>query len=158
MMQQQQRDPMTDVLTAIPFYNLPKKQLGYFQAPMQTAAAAADPTSKQFQNIYGRSKAFRTQSLANTIAELQRQNRKAATMGRTPLLNTERGGEQLFRSAAQEQMNVDELAAEDATNMLNNLAQAQSGFAKQQALLAQNKAGIKGNLMGALGNLFRLEK
>lgn len=135
--------------TALPFLSLPGKQQRYMQPAYDTFAAAANSNSPQYQQIYGEQKQQGQQNLAETIAELSRQNRKLSMLGRAPLFSNERGGEQQFRALTQGYQDVQNHAANDTRGILNTLAQNQMVQGQQQGQIAGNKAGIKGNLLGA---------
>lgn len=59
------------------------------------------PNNPLYQQMYGQYREQGANQLGQGIAQLQAQNRMNTSMGRTPLLNQERGGEQLFRNLMQ---------------------------------------------------------
>lgn len=142
--------------SALPFYGLPKKQQAFYQPFYDTVGALQDPDSPQFQKVYGQKRQAGQQNLAEFIAEAQRQNRKASALGRTPLFSEERGGETLFRGMAKGYQDIQGSAYDDTFDTLGKTAALQNMMAGQQSQLAANKAGIKGNLQGALIKLFGL--
>jgi len=85
-------------------YNLSPTNL----APMQDIAsqmgalskASYDPNDPLFQQLYESERGNNMMDLSSAIAEMTRQNRKLSGMGRTPLFDPERGGEQVFRTLA----------------------------------------------------------
>lgn len=91
----------------------------------QVSQAQYDPKSAIYQNIYNENKSGNQQNLAQVISEIQRQNRKAQTMGHAPLLDQERGGESVFRNLILGQQDTENNAR---TNTLNQLRGAQSGL------------------------------
>lgn len=155
LMSQQPTAPQS-LATALPFLRLPKKQAAYFQPFNNTVAAMQDPNSAQFQNVYKQQQAFGQQNLADSIAEMVRQNRKQGRLGRTPLFNPERGGETLFRGVNKGYQDIQNQAFDKSYNILGNTATLQNQQAMQMSQLAGNKAGVKGNLLGMLTKLFGL--
>lgn len=142
--------------SAIPFLNLPKKQAAFYQPFQNTVNAIGDMDNPQFQKLFKQKRQAGQQNLAEFIAETQRQNRKASALGRTPLFDSERGGEVVFRNLMRGYDDVQNRAMGDTEDTLGKLASLQSVVAGQQAQLAGNKAGIQGNLQGALVKLFGL--
>lgn len=92
----------------------------------QLALAQANPDNAAFQKLYQKNRALGQSGLADTIAEIQRQNRKAITMGRAPLLDRERGGESIFRNLMKAQQDQ-ELTNRNAT--FSQLGTAQRALA-----------------------------
>lgn len=131
----------------------------------QLAGAMADPSSPMFQNIYNQNRQMGQASIADAIAEIQRQNRKAVSMGRTPLLDQERGGESVFRNLILGQQDQ-EMSARDATlRQLSGAAGAfQAPFQNAGSIAQQNfgntalGAGGYSYLGDAIKNLFGLQK
>lgn len=82
------------------------------------------PNSPLYQQLYRQNLNQNQQNLAQTIAELQRQNRKATVTGRTPLFSSERGGESVFRGLMQEQGAIGDRAREATLNQLGRGAQS----------------------------------
>lgn len=76
-----------------------KKQLAGRMA--QISAAQTDTSNPLYKQLYGQYQDQNRQSMAQTIAEAQAQNRMANRNGRTPLFDPSRGGETLFRSLMQ---------------------------------------------------------
>lgn len=144
------------VMSALPFLNLPKKQAAYFQPAQNYANAAVDTNNPLYQQVYGQQREQGQQNLAQQIQELSNQNRKLSSMGRVPLFDPERGGEQLFRGITQGYQGIQNQAANDSRGILNQASNNAMQQAQMQAQQAQNKAGIKGNLLGALTKLFGL--
>lgn len=126
------------------------------------ANAMTDETDPMFQQVYGQEKQQGQQDLAHTIFELSNQNRKLSELGRTPLFDPERGGEQQFRQLSQGYQDVQNSARGRAREIIG------AGMsAKGKALDAQNElsalkeknrtsktAGI-GNLADALPFLLK---
>lgn len=142
--------------SAVPFYNLPKQQAQFFQPYQNATNAMTDTNNPMYQNIYSQQKQQGQTNLAESIAEMVRQNRKQTQLGRTPLFNAERGGETLFRGVNKGYQDVQNQAADNTQGILGNAANNLYKQGTMQAQLAQNKAGIKGNLAGALTKLFGL--
>lgn len=78
------------------------------------ADALTNNNNPMYQQLFGQYKEQGQQDLASTIAEAQRQNRAGSNLGRTPLLDPERGGEQLFRSLMQGQAGLSQQADSSA--------------------------------------------
>lgn len=144
------------LMSALPFLNLPGKQKKYYDSYNQTVGAMADTSSPIYQNIYAQQKQQGQQNLAEAIAEMSRQNRKLSMLGRAPLFDPARGGETKFRGITQGYQDVQNQAADQTQNILGNQAKNQYQMAGQNAQFAQNQAGIKGNIFGALGKIFGL--
>lgn len=131
---------------------------------MQLADAQANPDSPAFQKLYTQNRQMGATNLAQTIAELQRQNRKAISMGRSPLLDQERGGESIFRNLILGQQD-NEMNARNAT--FGQLRAALQGYnapfentgALSRGDYVNEMAGAAGydSLGAALKNLFSLQ-
>ncbi len=152
----QQPTGAQSLMSSLPFLNLPKKQAAYLQPGIEATHASVDTDSPLYQKIYGQQRQQGQRNLAETIAELQRQNRKQTSLGRTPLFNAERGGETLFRGLMSGYDDVQDQASTNTRDVLGGYATNLNNIGLQQAQLATNKAGIKGNLLGALTKLFGL--
>lgn len=114
-------------------YSEQKNQLAGRMA--QISAAQTDVNNPLYKQLYGQYQDQNRQSLAQTISELQAQNRSASNMGRTPLLSPERGGEQIFRNLMQ------------GYQGMNNQADQQT---RQALSSAQSGAGNAGNYYNAI--------
>lgn len=90
----------------------------------ELANAQADPDSPLFQKLYQQNRAMGQQDLARTVAEIQRQNRKAVSMGRTPLLDQERGGESVFRNLMLGQQDQERVARKESFGQLDSARRA----------------------------------
>ena len=152
----QQATPAQTLAESIPLRGLPKKQAAYYQPFNQTVAAMQDPNSQQFQNIYSQQREMGQQNLAESVAELVRQNRKQNRLGRTPLFSPERGGETLFRGVNKGYQDVQNQARNQTYDILGNTAKLQQMQAQQMGATAASKAGQKSSLLGALTKLFGL--
>jgi hypothetical protein len=152
----QQPTAAQSIMSALPFYNLPKKQAGYFAPAQRALNASINPDDPMYQKIYGQQKLRGQQNLAEVIAEAMRQNRKAGALGRTPLFSAERGGEEIFRNLSRGYLDTQNNAADQTQNILGTAAQGYGNMAGIQSQFAANKAGIKGNLLGGLAKLFGL--
>lgn len=118
---------------------------------------AIDPSSPQFQRIYSQEQQAGKDNLAFQIAELQRQNRKSAMLGRTPLLSPERGGETIFRGLNQGQQDTESRSRLMTYDLLGKRAAAQPTIAEMQrrADLDRDYYGY-GGIAEALRGLFNL--
>lgn len=92
----------------------------------QLADAQTNMDNPMFQSLYKANREGAQQDLASTIAELSRQNRKLVTMGRTPLLDQERGGESIFRNLMASQASAGDTARENTFAQLRNAESAYS--------------------------------
>lgn len=81
-----------------------KKKLA--QRMESISAAQGDVNNPLYKQIYGQYQDQNRQNLAQTIAEAQAQNRMNTSMGRTPLFDPSRGGEQMFRALMQGQQGL----------------------------------------------------
>ena len=150
----QQPSAGQSIAGALPFYNLPQQQNRYFQPAYQASQAMINPDNPLYKKLYGQKRQQGQQNLAETIMELSRQNRKLTSMGRSPLLDRERGGESIFRNLIQGNQDVQNQAAGDTESLLGRGAQNLYAMGTQRSQTAQNKAGIQGNILGALTKLF----
>lgn len=103
------------------------------QQQTQLAKAQYDPNSEIFQNLYRQEREMGQANIADTIAELSRQNRKLVSMGRSPLLDAERGGESVFRNLVKGQQDVGERAR---LNTISRLTGAQTALSRAQGAYA----------------------
>lgn len=127
----------------------------------QYANAAAHPNSPLYQQTYQRYQGQNRRNLADVISEAQGQNRMASGMGRTPLFNAERGGENIFRNLIQgyqgmgAQSDQQTQAALRGAGQLNNASQAAYGAMTPSTAAgnAQQLSGYKQlyNMMGGQG-------
>jgi hypothetical protein len=111
----QQPSAAQSLASAYPFLKLPGQQAAAYAPAKQYIAAGTDINNPLYQQIYGQQKEQGQQNLAESIAELTGQNRKLASMGRVPLFDPERGGEQLFRGVTSGYQDVQNKAAGDTT-------------------------------------------
>lgn len=86
--------------------------------------ALLDPNNPFYKQQYGAARERNAASMAETIAEAQRQNRKATKLGRTPLFSAERGGETLFRSLMSGYQGLNQQADKEARAGLMGAADA----------------------------------
>jgi len=152
----QQQSPLQSFASSIPYYNYTKNLGKYYTGANSILDAMQDPTSQKYQQIYGQQRQQGQQNLAETIAELSRQNRKLAMMGRVPLFNEERGGEQQFRALTQGYQDVQNRAAGQTQDILGRAYQGafQQGQQRQQNDLS--RAGVNSGIFGALSKVFGL--
>lgn len=101
--------------------------------------AMYDQNNPVFQQIYGQEKGAAQQDLAAVIAEAVRQNRKQATLGRTPLFDPERGGETQFRALTQGYADVQEKARNRARDIIGVAQQGLGRAYDAQNSLSQAK-------------------
>lgn len=71
------------------------------QQMANSQALSQGPGNPLYQQLYGQYKTQGANNIGQGIAELQAQNRLNSGMGRTPLLNDERGSENIFRNIMQ---------------------------------------------------------
>lgn len=84
----------------------------------QISQALTDTNNPLYQQLYGQYKAQNQANMADTISQLQGQNRMNASMGRVPLFNQERGGENIFRALMQQSQNGGVQADQQTRNYL----------------------------------------
>lgn len=120
------------------------------------AGAIGNPDDPRYQKLYGGFKQQGQQNLSESIAEMDRQNRKSSMLGRTPLFSPERGGETAFRGLTKGYQDVQNQASNQAFGQLGNEYQA----AQQQDALKQKnalqKSDVFGNATAAIAKLFGL--
>jgi len=155
LMQNQPTGAQT-LASTIPYIGYANNLNKYIQPAANMAAGLTDTDSPAYQKLYGQFKEQGQQNLAESIAELSRQNRKLALMGRAPLLDTSRGGETTFRNLNQGYQDVQNQASNQAFTQLGQGYQAQQQLGKQRQENALSKAGVKGGISGALMKLFGL--
>lgn len=128
-------------------YGDEQKQLAGRMA--QISAAQTDTSNPLYKQLYGQYQDQNRQSLAQTIAETQAQNRMATGMGRTPLLDPNRGGETLFRGLMQGYQGLNNTADQQTRQALMQ-AQAGTGAAGTyyNNITPQAVAGNKSQLQG----------
>jgi hypothetical protein len=135
-----------------------KKQKAVTNQATSAAQASIDPNSAQFQNLYNTNRASSQQDLASTIAEISRQNRKAVTMGRSPLLSQERGGETIFRGLMGAQAGLGDqarrLTFDQLTGGVSNLSRASQLQGESADQDWQNKLRQVG-AFGSIGDAMR---
>lgn len=85
--------------TSAPYLKQQQQLAGQQQQISQ--AMLQGPQNPLYQQMYGQYREQGANQLGQGIAQLQAQNRLNTGMGRTPLFNQERGGEQLFRNLMQ---------------------------------------------------------
>lgn len=112
---------------------LAQQQMGISQALTQ------GPSNPLYQQMYGQYREQGANQLGQGIAELQGQNRANAAMGRVPLLNDERGSENIFRNVMQGYQN------------LGTQADQQTRQSLQGAMLGTNAAATDYNNLSKYG-------
>ncbi len=129
----------------------PQKQIA--DQISQLAQAQTNTQNPLFQSLYNQNKEAGNQNLAQTIAQLQSQNRLALANGQAPLLNQERGGESIFRNLIQGQQSVGNQALQNTFGQLNNAQQSMGGAYNTQSRLAQDHLQNKSYQVGAYSNI-----
>lgn len=147
---------LQSLASTMPYFGVAKNLDKYMQPAQRYANAMVDLNSPEYQGLYGQFRQQGQTNLAESIAELSRQNRKLSLLGRAPLLDTERGGETIFRNLHQGYQDIQNNASGQALGQLQNAYTAQSQLGAQKQQNALSKAGFQGNIAGALAKLFRL--
>ena len=128
-------------------YAKQKKQLADQMG--QISAAQGDVNNPLYKQLYGQYQDQNRQNLAQTVAELQGQNRQAIGNGRTPLFDPSRGGEQVFRALMQGQQTG---SAQSAQQTQQALSSRLGGFNSTGNFLSQITPGAaKANAQGLQG-------
>lgn len=154
---------MTDflsLLTAIPSliqdfgggtsapYNKQQQELAGQQQQISQALLQG-PNNPLYQQMYGQYKQQGQNQMAQGIAELQAQNRLNTSMGRTPLFNQERGGEQIFRNLMQGYQNLGTQADQQTRGNLMQAGQAtNAGLAGYNNISKYGQAANSAQLSG----------
>lgn len=116
-----------------------KKKIG------QINSALSDTTNPLYQQLYGQYRQQNVTNLSKGIAEAEAQNRLANRMGRTPLFNNERSGEQSFRSLMSGYQTAGTQADQQTRQNLQQQLQNLSGTSQATAQgNAQRLAGYQG--------------
>ena len=113
------------------------------------ADAIGNPDNPLYQKIYNQEKGQAQQDLAAALQEMSNQNRKLSALGRTPLFNPERGGEQMFRAQVSGYQDAQNQARSRARDILTKQLGAQQDNFNAQSAIAQNQ--LKNNAMSAGG-------
>lgn len=140
------------------------------KAQKQVAGQMADitnalynPENPIYQRLNKENQETGRQNVASTIAEVVRQNRKQLSMGRTPLLDQERGGESVFRNLIKGNQDAASQARENSLGQLiaahrglGTLYDAYGGLGTRGLLNDQMKVGAYSTIGDTLQNLFNL--
>lgn len=122
------------------------------------AQASYNPDDPLYKKLYAQNREMGQQDLASTISELSRQNRKLTSMGRTPLLDQERGGETVFRNLMRGYQDVGNDARGETVNQLRGGLEGQKASFGAQGSMADrgydNKL-TRANAYYGLGGLGR---
>lgn len=102
-------------------------------------AMTQGPSNPLYQQMYGQYRQQGANQLGQGVAEIQAQNRMNSSMGRTPLLNDERGSENIFRNITQGYQN------------LGTQADQQTRQALQGAMYGTNAAATDYNNVSKFG-------
>lgn len=168
-MQREPENPFASMLRGIPaaYYSFQGKNIG----PLKDIAsqignlanAQYDESNPLYQHLYEQERGAGMQDLAGAINELSRQNRKLSSMGRTPLFNEKRGGEQIFRQLTQGYQNAQNDARSRARNILgvgqnalNNTYNAYANIANGQVQNNAMKASGFGSIADVVGSFLRM--
>lgn len=119
----------------------------------ELADAQVNTDSPLYQQTYNQEKDAGNQDLSAAIAEMSRQNRKLSQLGRVPLFDPERGGEQQFRQTVQGYQDVQNQARMRARQILGAGQQAQSGVYAQQGNIAQTQDANNKKQAFSFGNI-----
>lgn len=141
---------------ALPFLSLPGQQTNNLKPYENSIDAIGNTQNPMYQQVYQQQQEQGRQNLAQQITELSNQNRRLSSLGRTPLFDSERGGEQLFRGLTQGYQDVQNQAANNARSIIGTQAQGFGNIAAQKNQIGANQAGIQGNIFGGLAKLFGL--
>lgn len=118
----------------------------------QLSQALTDTNNPLYQQLYGQYKAQNQSNMANTISQLQGQNRMYSSMGRTPLFSPERGGEDIFRALMQQSQNggvqADQQTRQSLMGGLQGGASALGGY---NTITPYTANANKGQLLGYQG-------
>lgn len=129
----------------------------------QLAEAQYNPDSAIYQKLYGQNREAMQGDLASAISEISRQNRKLTSMGRSPLLDQERGGESVFRNLILGQQGAGQQARTQTVsqlgqgqNALSGLYRGQSDVGDEDYMNKLNRASTYSSIGDALKGLFGL--
>lgn len=117
------------------------------------SSAQGNPGNPLYQQLYGQQKQKNINDLTEAANTLAGQNRNLTGMGRTPLFDAERGGEQMFRGLTQGYQNADVQAQNQTNDILQQRMNALRGaYGTQQA---QNgyQVGQNNRFLGGIGSL-----
>ena len=154
--QQSQMSPVQSLATAIPAYQHSRNLDQYMAPAQQSANAMVDINSPQYQNLYNQQKLQGQQNLAEQIQQLSAANRKLSMMGRTPLFDQQRGGEQLFRRLTKGYQDIQNTAANQTQDLLGRSFATQQALGGQKQQNAASKSSVTGNILGVVAKLFGL--
>lgn len=115
----------------------------------QIANAQYNPNNPIYQQLYEDERGQGMQDLSAAIAEMSRQNRKLSQLGRVPLFNPERGGEQIFRGLTQGYQDIQSNARQKARDILgvSNIGLS-NAFSKQAQLTGAKEENKKQKVSG----------
>lgn len=156
MLQKNQQTSGQSLAQVLPYLSYLGNANSYNQNSQNLSGAMTDTSSPQYQGIYNQFKQQGQQNLAESIAEADRQNRKSAALGRTPLFSQDRNGEQDFRNMTQGYQDVQNNASKQAFGQINNAYQSAAVQDQLKQKNALQKADVFGNATGAIAKLFGL--
>lgn len=131
----------------------------------QLSAAQSDTSNPLYQHLLQQNRQQGQTNLADTIAQLQSQNRLAVSSGQSPLLNQERGSEGVFRNLIKGQEDVGNQAVGQTYSQIGNaMTGLQNNYSVENNLAnanygnTQKQTAAYGTLGDALQGLFGLGK
>lgn len=131
----------------------------------QLARAQTNTTNPLFQSLNQQNRQAGQSQLAEVISGLQNQNRLGQSIGRTPLLDQERGGEGIFRNLMKGYEDVGNQSTAQTFGQLHDAQGAMQGNYNNQnnlsgAQFGNTKMKTQGysTLSDALSNMFGLNK
>lgn len=145
------KNPLGSLGAAIPQFLYGQNQGQYTKQQQNIQNAMTNTSNPMYQNIYNQQKQQSQQSLGDAISQLSAQNRKLSELGRTPLFDNERGGEQLFRGLTQGYQTAQNTAASNTNDILKNAYNQAALTGQTQNKNAQTKAQGQSALGGFLG-------
>lgn len=145
------KNPLGSLGAALPQFLYGQGQGKYTKQQQQIQSAMTNTSNPMYQNIYNQQKQQSQQSLGDAISQLSAQNRKLSELGRTPLFDNERGGEQLFRGLTQGYQQAQNTAASNTQDILGNAFKNAALTGQMQNQNARTKAQGQSGLGGFLG-------
>ncbi len=110
----------------------------------QLTDALTNTQNPIYANLFNQYNQQGDQNIASVLAQAQGQNRMASSLGRTPLLSQERGGEQLFRSLIQGKQDVSNNAMNQARTSIGQAMSGQSGLQNTYNNVASSDKALTG--------------
>jgi hypothetical protein len=117
--------------------------------------AMTNPNNPLYQQMYGQYKQQGQQALGDSISQMEGQNRMLSSMGRTPLFDPSRQGEQTFRAQAAAGPQIGIQAGQQTQQALQNAAASLGGKVGQTGVYQNlfnsqygSRAGTQANPYG----------